>query len=136
MQRNPQATLTRQWLQTAAEDLALADLALRASPPLLSGALYHCQQAFEKALKGFLIWHSYPLQRTHNLIALLQLCQQVDPGFSTLSGDAALVNPFATQFRYPPLTNVPSASDAAAALGAARNALAFVLQRLPPATHP
>ena len=50
MQRNPQATLTRQWLQVADEDLALGALALQARPPLLSGALYHCQQAFEKAL--------------------------------------------------------------------------------------
>lgn len=64
MQRDPKAELTREWLQVAEEDLRLADLALRANPPLLTGAVYHCQQAFEKALKAFLTWHSPQPDRT------------------------------------------------------------------------
>ena len=49
MQPNPAAGLTREWLQIAAEDLALAELAMAASPPLLSGAVYHCQQVVDDA---------------------------------------------------------------------------------------
>ena len=86
----------------------------------MSGAVYHCQQAFEKTLKGFLTWHAYPFQRTHNLPGLLQLCDQVDAAFSALASDAALLTPYATQFRYPPILVPPTESDAADALRAAR----------------
>lgn len=136
MQHNPAAGLTREWLQIAAEDLAMADLAMTASPPLLSGAVYHCQQAFEKALKALLTWHGSPFRRTHDLTELVQLCEQLDPIFSALVGDAAMVSPYVADFRYPPVPGQLSQSDAAAVLGAARNAFAFVLQRLPPVTHP
>jgi HEPN domain-containing protein len=136
MPPDPKADLTREWLRTARDDLALADLALTANPPLLSGAVYHCQQAFEKALKAFLIWHGSPLRRTHDLTELVQLCEAVDPSFRVLATDAALVTPYATQFRYPPVLAPPPVADVADALRAAREALAFTLRQLPPATHP
>lgn len=136
MQPSSQASLTREWLRTAREDLALAELATKANPPLLAGAVYHCQQAFEKTLKAFLTWHGSPFGRTHDLTELVRLCEQIDPTFSTLAGDAALVTPYATQFRYPPIPVPPSVADAASALHAARGALSFTLQRLPAATHP
>jgi HEPN domain-containing protein len=136
MQRDPRTELTRQWLQTASEDLELAALALRAEPALLSGAVFHSQQAFEKSLKGFLAWHEKPLARTHNLSGLVTLCEQIDPTFTTLAEDAAMVNPFATQFRYPPLATAPTQPDAADALRAARGAFAFVCERLPALRQP
>ena len=40
----------RQWLHRAQADLRIARLALNDRPPLTSEALYHCQQAVEKAL--------------------------------------------------------------------------------------
>lgn len=136
MQLDPKAELTRQWLQAADEDLRVAGVVIGASPPLLSGAMYHCQQGFEKALKAFLAWHAFPLQRTHNLLGLVQLCSQIDASFSALAGDAAVVAPYATQFRYPPFSGAPQESDATDALRAARQAFAFTIQRLPPHTHP
>lgn len=42
------------WFQKAANDLRGADIDLAASPPLIEDALFHCQQAAEKALKGYL----------------------------------------------------------------------------------
>lgn len=136
MQHSPRAGLTREWLQTANEDLTLAELATRANPPLLAGAVYHCQQAFEKALKAFLVWNSTPFRQTHDLSELVRLCEQIDPDFSRLAADAGLVTPYATQFRYPPVPIPATQSETTDALRAARDALDFTLQRLPPATHP
>ncbi|MCC7103514.1 MAG: HEPN domain-containing protein, partial [Chloroflexi bacterium] len=127
---------TRQWPLTAQEDIRLAELAIAATPPLLSGALYHCEQAFEKALKAFLTWHGQPFQRTHDLSILVQLCQQIDQTFSALATDSALVTPYATEFRYPPVLVPPAESDATDALRATRATLACALSRLPPTTHP
>jgi HEPN domain-containing protein len=54
----------RQWLRFAGEDMASADQLFRASPPLLKQSLFHCQQAGEKALKGFLVYHEQPFRKT------------------------------------------------------------------------
>ena len=45
---------TRAWLSKAEADLRGATVDLAADPPLLEDALFHCQQAAEKALKAFL----------------------------------------------------------------------------------
>lgn len=40
---------------------------------------FHGQQAAEKLLKAFLAYHGRPLLRTHDLIALLTVCVEIDP---------------------------------------------------------
>jgi hypothetical protein len=45
---------TRAWFVKAANDLRGVDVDLAAAPPLLGDALFHCQQAVEKAVKAFL----------------------------------------------------------------------------------
>jgi HEPN domain-containing protein len=45
---------TRAWLVKAAIDLRAAETDLAASLPLLEDALFHCQQAAEKAMKALL----------------------------------------------------------------------------------
>jgi predicted nucleotidyltransferase len=50
------------WLAKARIDLRAARADLNASPPITSDALFHCQQAVEKALKGFLAAKEKPLQ--------------------------------------------------------------------------
>ena len=50
--------LTRNWLIKAQHDLASARVLATSNPPLLDTAIYHCQQAAEKSLKGFLCCHS------------------------------------------------------------------------------
>jgi HEPN domain-containing protein len=45
---------TKAWFSRAHEDLRAAAIGLEADPPLLEDALFHCQQAAEKAEKGLL----------------------------------------------------------------------------------
>jgi HEPN domain-containing protein len=45
---------TLAWLRKAEGDLRAAAVDLGADPPLVDDALFHCQQAVEKALKGLL----------------------------------------------------------------------------------
>ena len=44
---------TVRWLTRAGTDLRAARHDLAAVPPILDDAVFHCQQAAEKALKGF-----------------------------------------------------------------------------------
>jgi HEPN domain-containing protein len=81
----------RAWLRIAAREIRLAELALGDKPPLPGEALYHAQQAAEKALKGFLVYSQtvYPL--THDVRKLLQVCEGIDQGLvATLAPAAGL----------------------------------------------
>ena len=43
----------REWMSKVATDLRGAQIDLAVTPPLLEDALFHCQQAVEKAFKAF-----------------------------------------------------------------------------------
>ena len=55
----------KEWLNKASGDLASARVL--AGVNHLANALFHCQQAAEKSLKGFLTWNQSPFRRTHDL---------------------------------------------------------------------
>lgn len=50
------AHLVRSWMIKAQRDLASARVLAASDPPLLDTAMYHCQQAAEKAVKGYLVF--------------------------------------------------------------------------------
>ena len=52
---------TLSWFEKAHKDLRCAQIELAADPPASEDALYHCQQAAAKALKGFLVRHDHIL---------------------------------------------------------------------------
>ena len=70
---------SRPWFSKAAHDLRAAEVLFTADLPLLGEAAYHCQQAAEKALKGFLSWHDISFGKTHDLAASGGLCVAKDP---------------------------------------------------------
>ena len=67
----------KQWFLKAESDL-------RASENLVSDemvwdvAIYHTQQSAEKSFKAYLAWSKHPLEKTHNLGKLLELCVSMD----------------------------------------------------------
>ena len=87
-------------------------------------------------MEAFLLWHGQSVPRTHALPELVTLCQPLDPAFSSLAVAATQVTPYGTAFRYPPIVVGPTDLDALEALDAARDALAFVLARLPDTVRP
>ena len=123
--------LTRDWLVKVADDLQLAERAL-SLPPLPAGAMFHCQQAAEKALNAYLTWHDRSFRKTHNLEELRFQCADVDASFDELVSAATMLSLYATRFRYPGADARPQAGDAEAALIVARQVEAFVTLRLPP----
>ena len=63
--------LVRDWLTRAHHDLRASRILAAAEDAPLDVAIYHCQQAGEKALKAFLQWRDEPFTKTHNLRALV-----------------------------------------------------------------
>lgn len=99
--------------------------------PFYDTAVYHCQQAAEKAIKAFLTSRDIPFTRTHNLVSLIALCLPEEPEFNKWEEEAETLTPYATEFRYPGPVLEPEKSEAEEALLHAQNIIRFVAQCIP-----
>jgi len=102
----------RAWLTKANHDLQAAAYLADAEQPLLDIVVYHCQQAAEKALKGFLTFKNSPFAKTHALGPLVEQASDLDAGFEALLDHAENLSPFAWRFRYPGELLVPDEDEA------------------------
>jgi len=127
---------TRAWLRKAKNDLRASENDLAASPPILDVAVFHCQQAAEKSLKGLLAWHDRPFRKTHHLEEIGEACLQIDPSLKAIVDRAVPLTEYAWRFRYPGEPEDPSLDDAKEAIAIARELLEKVLDRLPSESHP
>jgi len=115
-----------EWLAKARRDLQAARLMIESEEPLLDTGAYHCQQAGEKALKGWLTFHGTPVIKTHDLVHLIRECGRLDASFLEMSEMADFLSPFAVDFRYPGYLFEPPKEEAEAALGFAERIVVFV----------
>jgi HEPN domain-containing protein len=98
---------------------------------LFDVVVYHCQQPAEKALKAYLVYQEVILQKTHNLVVLLESCLTFDMNFEILRDSAEILTPYATEFRYPGDTIQPEKYEAEEALAITSLVLDFVVKLLP-----
>lgn len=70
-------------------------------PRLLEISCYHSQQAVEKALKAFLLFHGQDAPRTHDLDRLCQACESLTPSFNAFRGVCSELTAYAAATRYP-----------------------------------
>lgn len=99
------------WMASADEDIETAVLTAEAVPPKRRAAVYHAQQAAEKALKAYLTRHDCPFDLTHRLPLLVELCIRVDKEFEAWRETAEILTPYATRFRYPGPPGSPQTPD-------------------------
>ena len=126
----------QQWLQMAVSDLQSARKLASPSDPILDTAFFHCQQAAEKAVKGYLAYQDHPLVKTHDVEELIELAASYEPRFSALQQAAAKLTPYSTAFRYPPRTSHPDEEQYQQAEQAAAGLFAFVCSLLPEEARP
>jgi HEPN domain-containing protein len=86
------------WLKKSQRDLSAAQ---KLAPELPDIAIYHCQQAAEKALKGFLILHDTEPGDTHNINTLVKLAAAFKPEFATVLKEAGYLSQYNQTYRYP-----------------------------------
>ncbi len=127
---------TRAWLVKALSDLVAAGHLLQAVPPLAGSAVFHCQQAAEKAPKAFLAWHDEPLRKTHNLEELGRQAVAFDASLEPLVDRAGALTKYAWKFRYPGEPAEPEPEEAEATLALAREVYEAMLFRLPEDVRP
>lgn len=130
--------LVRDWLTRARQDLRGATILAAADDAPLDLAIYHCQQAAEKAVKAYLQWRDEPFAKTHNLRALVIQATTLDKGFDAFEKPAEILTPYVSAFRYPGGADepMPSYEEFDAALQHAQAIYDFVLNLLPAEARP
>jgi HEPN domain-containing protein len=130
--------LVKTWLIKARNDLGSANRLANGSETYYDTAIYHCQQAAEKALKAFLVHHDIEFEKIHNLNVLVDLCIEIDSEFNDYLDAAAILTPYATSYRYPNelFELEPEETQIEEALKLAEQIFNFVMKRLPEDVRP
>jgi len=121
---------TREWVRKAESDFKTAAHLLKSSPDLAEGTAFHSQQAAEKYLKAFLVWHQIEFQKTHDIEALLRLAGKVDDKIPEILADTVILTPYGVDYRYPGEYPEVGMSDAERAFLLADRVRAEVRSRL------
>ncbi|HPO16833.1 MAG TPA: HEPN domain-containing protein [Candidatus Hydrogenedentes bacterium] len=122
------ADLVRGWLKKAESDLTAMNASFHAGA--LDAACFHAQQAVEKCLKAFLIFHSIDFPYTHNLSKLVEHCITIDPSFGEIVSLVEPLTPYAVETRYD-YEFWPATATVSDAQSTALNIYQFVKERLP-----
>jgi HEPN domain-containing protein len=92
----------RQWFEKADHDLVAAEyLATMRYPRPDEIICFHCQQAAEKYLKGFLFENQIEPPKIHDLRELLAACEKISPPFASLITQCGFLDAFSVIPRYP-----------------------------------
>jgi HEPN domain-containing protein len=91
------------WLRVAETDQRVAMVCLNLDPPLLDAAAFHCQQAVEKLLKGFLVHASIDFGKTHDLERLGRIAATRYPVIASLAAAVEDWTSWSIAYRCPDL---------------------------------
>jgi HEPN domain-containing protein len=90
-----------EWFRFADENFSVVERELAYEAPAFHTICFLCQSAAEKYLKGYLISRGWPLEKTHDIVALLGLCADIEDTFVALLPDGAILNEYIVAGRYP-----------------------------------
>jgi len=92
--------IVKEWFERGGKDLADAEFLFKHNRALETVS-FLAQQSAEKYLKGYLIFKGRELERTHDLVKLLQDAVDLDSDFSGFVTMAKTVTNFYFEGRYP-----------------------------------
>jgi len=129
------AELVREWFEIASTDLRTAKhLFETMHPKPLEIICYHCQQAAEKALKGFLVDQEVEPPRIHDLSSLCLMCAEYNSSFIPIKEVCRELTAYAASTRYPSHVEIEE-QDAISALKEAEQIYTFCSDLIP-TMHP
>jgi HEPN domain-containing protein len=119
------------WVAKAEGDFLNIENNLASSEVPWDTVCFHAQQAAEKYLKSFLVSRGLLPPRTHDLVALLTDCQDLEPGLEEVEEACHALTAYAVGTRYPGDLYEPDEAQARRLVAAARRVRAAVAPRLP-----
>ncbi|MCX7929058.1 MAG: HEPN domain-containing protein, partial [Patescibacteria group bacterium] len=119
------------WLTIAENNLKTANILTKSEELVSDSICFHCQQAVEKYLKAFLVFHQKDFRKTHIIAELLKLCIDIDDSFSALKDlNIQSLSIYAIEIRYPDDFYIPTIEEAKEAISLAEKTKEFVVDRL------
>jgi HEPN domain-containing protein len=99
--------------------------------PAFDTVCFHAQQAAEKYLKAYLLFHDCEIPRTHVLMRLIRDCIEIDDIFrELLKKEIDMLTDYAVDLRYAENFYIPPKEEACDAIKKAEFVKQFVLDRL------
>lgn len=100
----------KNWLFRANEDINVIRYLSKAELESYQSTIsMHAQQAVEKFLKAFLVYHNVDFPRTHDVDFLLKECQKIDPGDFNI--DTGSLGVYGLKLRYPDDFYIPDKNE-------------------------
>lgn len=100
----------KNWIFRANEDIAvITNLVDSGTEYYTSTICFHAQQAVEKFLKAFLVFHDIDFPKTHDLDFLLLECQKIDK--EAFEIDLKSLTDFGVSTRYPDDFYIPEVKE-------------------------
>ncbi|MCK5201663.1 MAG: HEPN domain-containing protein [Spirochaetales bacterium] len=120
------------WLKKAANDLQNVrnNFVAKEEDIPTDTVCFHCQQAGEKYLKGYLVFAGIKFPSTHSLADLVLLCSEKDSTFNEIMEKAESLTPFAVEIRYPDDFHAPTIEETKEVYEKAKEIRDFVLERI------
>jgi HEPN domain-containing protein len=119
------------WLAKARNDILTIENNVAGSRVPWDTVCFHAQQAAEKTLNAFLIFHGRAVARTQDLVVLLSACAEIDPKLGSLERDCQELNSYAVSARYPDDLFEPGEKDGNAMIAAVRRVRSEIMSRFP-----
>ena len=91
----------KEWLRKGDSGLRSAEILIKEEHPPTDTACFHCQQAVEKYLKGYLTLQKIDFFKSHDLDYLLKLCKDFNHKFADYEESALVLNKYGIEPRYP-----------------------------------
>jgi len=124
----------KEWFSSAHEDLMVAQVLHQLNPEkYLRTTTFHCQQAAEKSIKGYLSYKKIKFEKIHVISKLAILVLPHHPELENLLKEADDLTDYAVEFRYPESTkkNPPTLDDAKIALPLAKKVYETMVSLIP-----
>lgn len=124
---NEKIDVVKQWIEKGDHDLGTAQLTFLYLPKYRDTIAFHCQQAAEKYLKGYLLFLDIPFQKKHSLNYLLGLISTKIEVIDEIFENASILEDFAVEIRYPDTTIELSDEDIQQAFGISKMIRKYIL---------
>lgn len=101
MSQKNNSKLAKEWFRIGEEELNFAQAAFGDFDAFYPQICFQCQQAVEKHLKGFLVYHNKKFPKINDLVELIKLCSKINKNFLNFSKKAAILSQHYIMSRYP-----------------------------------
>jgi HEPN domain-containing protein len=130
MKQNNSKKLAKEWFRIGDNEFGFAKLGFEDFDAFYPQICFQCQQAVEKYLKGFLVYHKQKFYKIHDLTELAKLCAKVDKDFLNFLPKTDILSQYYLTSRYPLEYPEAGKKEAKEALEIAKEIIEFIKIKL------